>query len=177
MSGGQGSVEEVIEFVVRANPEPDDLLAVSLADCAVLLVDPHGPHIIAARQFFEPQRRVTRVRGEQPVCAAGRLARRWVQRPRRAPKARSRGRNHSRAGSSGSSPSTVAARRNASNLGRGRSSASVRSQASSSSRRRCLTKRTKSRISFCLSRGRVAASSAMRWVSSVVVGMGNRGRG
>lgn len=55
------SGEQVIEFVVGADPEPPDCVASSLTRRTYVIVHAHRPHIPAAGQLFETQGRMTRI--------------------------------------------------------------------------------------------------------------------
>jgi hypothetical protein len=49
------SSEQLLELIVRSDPDPNYGLALSLADSAVLLADSDRPKTFVATQFFESQ--------------------------------------------------------------------------------------------------------------------------
>ena len=55
-------------------------IAVAFADRSILFVDSHGPHAVVATEFFETERRMGRILGEQLVSSSGRLAHFRVER-------------------------------------------------------------------------------------------------
>jgi len=55
---GRDSGEELVEIVVGTDPDPDHGVAVALAHGTVLLVDPDGPGVFVAAEFFEAERRM-----------------------------------------------------------------------------------------------------------------------
>ena len=55
LRGGPGSAEQIIKFVVRADPDPGDRITVALTDGPVLFVDPYRPDACMATQLLEPQ--------------------------------------------------------------------------------------------------------------------------
>ena len=63
--------DELVVVAVRANPEPDDGLAVNLAESAVGEADSHGVDVVLLIDLLEVQPRVGRVLPEQPVGSAG----------------------------------------------------------------------------------------------------------
>ncbi len=48
--------EKLVEFVVRAEPNPFDRLAVPFSDCANIQIHPHRPIGSVAPEFFELER-------------------------------------------------------------------------------------------------------------------------
>lgn len=47
------SSKELVEFAVRANPRPSDLIFRSLTNCAILSTNPDRPSTIETFQFLE----------------------------------------------------------------------------------------------------------------------------
>jgi hypothetical protein len=45
--------KERVEVVVGTDPDPDNRIAIALADRAVLLIDPHRPDLFVAGQLLE----------------------------------------------------------------------------------------------------------------------------
>lgn len=45
--------EQVVKFVMSADPCPNDRVAVAFADGTVLFIDPNRPDMIVAGQFLE----------------------------------------------------------------------------------------------------------------------------
>ena len=45
--------KERVEVVVETDPDPDNRIAVALADRAVLLIDPHRPDLFIAGELLE----------------------------------------------------------------------------------------------------------------------------
>ncbi len=113
-----GSAKEIVELVVRANPDPDDGVAASLAHGPVLLVDADGPDMVVAAERLEPERGVSGVLGEDAVGTPGGFAGARVERPVGPPEAGAGEGFHSRLVSKGTSPSVADSRRKASRRGR-----------------------------------------------------------
>ena len=50
---GRWSAEELVEVVVRADPEPSDRLSMALGESPEGVVDPDGPDLFVAGEFLE----------------------------------------------------------------------------------------------------------------------------
>ena len=81
------SGKERVEIVVRADPDPDNRIAITLTNCAVLLIDSHRPNLVIADELLETQRGVARVLGKLGVSPPCRLAYAGAQCAVRSPEA------------------------------------------------------------------------------------------
>jgi hypothetical protein len=65
------SRKEIIELVVRADPNPFNRIAGAHAHGAILFVDANRPDVTDALKFFEAQRRVIRVDRKELIRQPG----------------------------------------------------------------------------------------------------------
>ena len=112
------STKEIIKFVVCADPNPDDGVAVALADGAILFINANRPDAVIATELFEAKRGMIWVLREEGVSAARGHAVRFAQMRISPPETGPGARIHRRLGSSGSSPSAAESRKKASRRGR-----------------------------------------------------------
>jgi len=61
--------KEIVEFVVRTYPNPDNRIAVAFANGAVLFVDANRPDVIVPSELLESERRMIGILREECVSA------------------------------------------------------------------------------------------------------------
>ena len=69
-SSWRDPTEEIVEFVVRAYPNPGDSIAVTFTDGAVLLVYADRPDMVITTKFLESERRMVRVLCEKSISTS-----------------------------------------------------------------------------------------------------------
>lgn len=57
-----GSGEQPIIFIVRADPEPHNSFRFVSSQCSIMQTDPYRPQLFLVAYFFEVQGRIARIR-------------------------------------------------------------------------------------------------------------------
>ena len=81
------SAKERVEIVVRADPDPDSRIAITLTNCAVLLIYSHRPNLVIADELLKRNEGMAGVLGKLGVSPPCRLAYPRIQCAVRSPEA------------------------------------------------------------------------------------------